>query len=507
MQATAAARSHDENKARTASLVVPIAQLSLLRVRAPDDGEEGSFLIVSTSSAEKRKTGNGVRYGVESRGDPGRASQGGAQCRDDRNVASPVSALAAPRTQGGHGVGDPLCRALGTLSPARSSRRSLLVETSSRATRNSRASRERAEQRFSDIPRHRVDLRAFGLEHNVEVRAGTDPRVATPRGTEAEDPPAGLGRQDAAHAVPADRARDVVAILSSPRRVRIERQSDRDATSRARLGSRLELHRLGQAAIRCRIVPSLPLGFRGRADTKGVGLAGTPEQDHHEADNDRYFAGWWQPAPCSPGCRSAAPAAAPSGLTRLSPAAPSGERGEESTTMATASPDLASADGVAIRPYRFEVSDEDLADLRRRIAATRWPEPETVADETAGRPVRDDEGARRPLGDRLRLAHGRGAAQLAPALPDGDRWARHPLHPRPLEARGRAADHRHARLAGLVHRAAQDHRAADRPDRARRQRVGRLRRRDPVAARTRVLGASRPRRAGIRRASRGRGPR
>jgi hypothetical protein len=35
-----------------------------------------------------------------------------------------------------------------------------------------------------------------------------------------------------------------------------------------------------------------------------------------------------------------------------------------------------------IRPFSVEVPEEDLVDLRKRIAATRWPEKETVADET-----------------------------------------------------------------------------------------------------------------------------
>ena len=38
----------------------------------------------------------------------------------------------------------------------------------------------------------------------------------------------------------------------------------------------------------------------------------------------------------------------------------------------------------AIRPFSFSASDEALADLRRRIAATRWPDKETVADQTQG---------------------------------------------------------------------------------------------------------------------------
>jgi pimeloyl-ACP methyl ester carboxylesterase len=37
-----------------------------------------------------------------------------------------------------------------------------------------------------------------------------------------------------------------------------------------------------------------------------------------------------------------------------------------------------------IRAFRVDVPQEDVAELRRRIAATRWPERETVADESQG---------------------------------------------------------------------------------------------------------------------------
>ncbi len=40
--------------------------------------------------------------------------------------------------------------------------------------------------------------------------------------------------------------------------------------------------------------------------------------------------------------------------------------------------------GVEIRPFHVDVPDDDLADLRRRLAATRWPEQETVADDSQG---------------------------------------------------------------------------------------------------------------------------
>src|SRR5687767_3537272 len=40
-----------------------------------------------------------------------------------------------------------------------------------------------------------------------------------------------------------------------------------------------------------------------------------------------------------------------------------------------------------IRPFHVEFTDDELDDLRRRIAATRWPEKETVADHSQGVPL------------------------------------------------------------------------------------------------------------------------
>jgi hypothetical protein len=37
-----------------------------------------------------------------------------------------------------------------------------------------------------------------------------------------------------------------------------------------------------------------------------------------------------------------------------------------------------------IRPFHIDVPEEDLVDLRRRIAATRWPSRELVADRSQG---------------------------------------------------------------------------------------------------------------------------
>jgi pimeloyl-ACP methyl ester carboxylesterase len=43
-----------------------------------------------------------------------------------------------------------------------------------------------------------------------------------------------------------------------------------------------------------------------------------------------------------------------------------------------------SAVDVSIRPFRFNVPDGDLIELRRRIEATRWPDKETVRDSSQG---------------------------------------------------------------------------------------------------------------------------
>jgi pimeloyl-ACP methyl ester carboxylesterase len=45
---------------------------------------------------------------------------------------------------------------------------------------------------------------------------------------------------------------------------------------------------------------------------------------------------------------------------------------------------MATTDNTAIRQFRVSVSDAELADLRRRINATKWPERETVADASQG---------------------------------------------------------------------------------------------------------------------------
>lgn len=44
----------------------------------------------------------------------------------------------------------------------------------------------------------------------------------------------------------------------------------------------------------------------------------------------------------------------------------------------------ASTESATIRPFRYEASDSDLADLNRRVKATRWPDRELVNDASQG---------------------------------------------------------------------------------------------------------------------------
>ncbi|SDG08245.1 epoxide hydrolase family protein [Paraburkholderia phenazinium] len=57
------------------------------------------------------------------------------------------------------------------------------------------------------------------------------------------------------------------------------------------------------------------------------------------------------------------------------------------TNQAIAEAAPATGDKTAIRPLRIHVPESQLVDLRRRIKATRWPDRETVTDDTQGVPL------------------------------------------------------------------------------------------------------------------------
>ena len=52
--------------------------------------------------------------------------------------------------------------------------------------------------------------------------------------------------------------------------------------------------------------------------------------------------------------------------------------------VAVVTPAVAANNDTAIRPFRVDVPDADLADMKRRLATTRWPDQGTVADQSQG---------------------------------------------------------------------------------------------------------------------------
>ncbi|WP_028934629.1 epoxide hydrolase family protein [Pseudonocardia spinosispora] len=58
--------------------------------------------------------------------------------------------------------------------------------------------------------------------------------------------------------------------------------------------------------------------------------------------------------------------------------------GASNGATATATAGTAGGGGEAIRPFRINVAQEQLDDLRRRVVATRWPTRETVPDQSQG---------------------------------------------------------------------------------------------------------------------------
>ena len=69
-------------------------------------------------------------------------------------------------------------------------------------------------------------------------------------------------------------------------------------------------------------------------------------------------------------------AAAPLGLLSCS------DRNAAMNEVAEKKPKVAAS--AEVRPFEYKASEADLADLKRRIQATRWPDAEVVKDSTQG---------------------------------------------------------------------------------------------------------------------------
>jgi len=66
------------------------------------------------------------------------------------------------------------------------------------------------------------------------------------------------------------------------------------------------------------------------------------------------------------------------------------------------------SDKTSIRPFHVNAPEAELAELRRRIKGTRWPDHETVTDASQGVQLATTQALAPLLGDGVRLAQVRG---------------------------------------------------------------------------------------------------
>ena len=60
------------------------------------------------------------------------------------------------------------------------------------------------------------------------------------------------------------------------------------------------------------------------------------------------------------------------------------EAGEKDLQLSSRKGDIKMASKDEIRPFSYHASEDELADLRKRINATKWPDREQVADDSQG---------------------------------------------------------------------------------------------------------------------------
>jgi Epoxide hydrolase N terminus len=143
----------------------------------------------------------------------------------------------------------------------------------------------------------------------------------------------------------------------------------------------------------------------------------------------------------------------------------------------------------AIRPFTIPtIPDAALEDLRGRVTATRWPDPELVGDFSQGvQQAVMQELARYWATEYDMRRYEKRLSALPNFITEIDGLDIHFIHVRSPHEK-RSAGHHHAWLAWIGHRAAEHHRPARQPDRARCERSRRVRRGHPVDPGLRVLG-------------------
>ena len=123
----------------------------------------------------------------------------------------------------------------------------------------------------------------------------------------------------------------------------------------------------------------------------------------------------------------------------------------------------------AIRPFHVNVPEEDLVDLRRRLAATRWPDRETVGDQSQGVQLATIQKLARYWATDYDWRKIEARLNALPQfITEIDGLDIHFIHVRSKHENA-LADDRHPWLARLDHRADEDRRSADQSHGARRE--------------------------------------
>ena len=86
------------------------------------------------------------------------------------------------------------------------------------------------------------------------------------------------------------------------------------------------------------------------------------------------------------------------------------------------------ADKTAIRPFHVNVPEADLTDLRRRINATKWPERETVTDQSQGVQLATMQKLAHHWGTKYDWRRCEAQLKALPQFHHRDRWAGHSFH-------------------------------------------------------------------------------
>jgi hypothetical protein len=94
----------------------------------------------------------------------------------------------------------------------------------------------------------------------------------------------------------------------------------------------------------------------------------------------------------------------------------------------------AAAQDTSIRPFHVKIPEADIIDLRKRIAATKWPERGQVADATQGVQLATMQKLAQYWANEHDWRKCEAKINAVPNFHHRDRRARHSFHSRSLEA-------------------------------------------------------------------------